>query len=139
LSISSCARRVEVDPFEPSADFMVVATPGGAGTLHTVDAAVLDALGTEGFLVRIARGSVVDTSALAQALAQARIAGAALYVLEGEPDVPAELLGLENLVLTPHIAGRSPEAVAATVQLVIDNLNAHFSGQPVLTPVSSER
>jgi lactate dehydrogenase-like 2-hydroxyacid dehydrogenase len=121
------------------ADFMVVATPGGAGTLHMVDAAVLDALGPEGFLVNIARGSVVDTAALAQALAQARIAGAALDVLEGEPDVPAELLGLENLVLTPHIAGRSPEAVAATVQLVIDNLNAHFSGQPVLTPVSSER
>lgn len=120
------------------ADFMVVATPGGTGTRHLVDAAVLDALGPKGFLVNIARGSVVDTAALAQALAQAKIAGAALDVVEGEPDVPAELLCLDNLVLTPHIAGRSPEAVAATVQLVIDNLKAHFNGQPVVTPVSFE-
>lgn len=121
------------------AEFLVIATPGGAGTLHLVDAAVLDALGPEGFLVNIARGSVVDTAALAQALVQAKIAGAALDVVEGEPDVPAELMRLDNLVLTPHIAGRSPEAVSATVQLVIDNLNAHFGGQPVLTPVSFER
>lgn len=121
------------------ADFMVIATPGGAGTMHLVDAAVLDALGPEGFLVNIARGSVVDTVALAQALRQSKIAGAALDVVEGEPDVPAELVHLDNLVLTPHIAGRSPEAVAATVQLVIDNLNAHFAGQPVVTPVPFER
>lgn len=118
------------------ADFMVVATPGGAGTLHLVDAAVLDALGPEGFLVNIARGSVVDTAALVDALVQAKIAGAALDVVEGEPDVPRELMRLDNVVLTPHVAGRSPEAVAGTVQLVIDNLNAHFGGQPVLTPVS---
>lgn len=121
------------------ADFLVVATPGGAGTLHLVNAAVLDALGPKGFLVNIARGSVVDTAALTQALAQSKIAGAALDVVEGEPDVPAELLTLDNLVLTPHIAGRSPEAVAATVQLVIDNLNAHFGGRPAVTPVSFGR
>lgn len=117
------------------ADFVVVATPGGAGTRHLVDATVLDALGPDGFLVNIARGSVVDTAALSQVLAQAKIAGAALDVIEGEPDVPTELLHLDNLVLTPHVAGRSPEAVSATVQLVIDNLNSHFAGQPVVTPV----
>lgn len=120
------------------ADFLVVATPGGAGTRHLVDAAALDALGPNGFLVNIARGSVVDTGALARALAQGKIAGAALDVIEGEPAVPTELLHLDNLVLTPHIAGRSPEAVAATVQLVIDNLHAHFAGKPVVTPVSPE-
>ncbi|WP_248805558.1 2-hydroxyacid dehydrogenase [Pseudomonas sp. MWU13-2100] len=117
------------------ADFLIVATPGGAGTFHLVDAAVLKALGPNGYLVNIARGSVVDTVALIAALTNRDIAGAALDVVEGEPDVPVEFTNLDNLILTPHIAGRSPEAVAATVQLVIDNLKAHFSGHPVLTPV----
>ena len=119
-------------------DFLVVAAPGGAETRHLVDAAVLRALGPEGFLVNIARGSVVDTGALIEALEQERIAGAGLDVVEGEPDdIPARLIRLDNVILTPHIAGRSPEAVLATVRLVIDNLRAHFSGQPVLTPVSA--
>jgi len=117
-------------------DFLVVAVPGGAATRHMVGAAVLDALGAEGFLVNIARGSVVDTSALIEALTQHRIAGAALDVIEGEPQVPAALLQLDNVIMTPHVAGRSPEAVEATVRLVLDNLHAHFSGQPVPTPIS---
>lgn len=120
------------------ADFLIVATPGGAGTLHLVDAAVLQALGPEGYLVNIARGSVVDSSALAQALRQRQIAGAALDVVEGEPEVPSSLLGLDNLILTPHIAGRSPEAVSATLHLVIDNLEAFFAGRPLLTPVPEQ-
>ncbi len=118
-------------------DFMVVATPGGAATRHLVDAPVLEALGPNGFLINIARGSVVDTTALIAALKNRRIGGAALDVLESEPEVPDELAKLSNVVLTPHIAGRSPEAVAATVQLVIDNLGAHFTGRPVKTPVPS--
>jgi len=116
-------------------DFLVVAIPGGAATRHLVGPVVLDALGAEGFLINIARGSVVDTSALIEALAQHRIAGAALDVIEGEPHVPAALLQLDNVILTPHVAGRSPEAVEATVRLVLDNLHAHFSGQPLLTPI----
>lgn len=64
-----------------------------------------------------------------------RIAGAALDVIEGEPNVPEPITRLSNIVLTPHIAGRSPEAIAATAQLVLDNLLAHFRGLPVLTPV----
>ncbi|MCG5235142.1 2-hydroxyacid dehydrogenase [Xanthobacter oligotrophicus] len=116
-------------------DFMVVATPGGAATRHLVDADVLAALGPAGFLVNIARGSVVDTVALVDALEHGRIAGAALDVVEGEPNVPSDLSRQQNLVLTPHIAGRSPEAVKATVDLVIDNLKAHFGGRPALTPV----
>jgi lactate dehydrogenase-like 2-hydroxyacid dehydrogenase len=117
------------------ADFMVVATPGGAATARLVDASVLDALGPDGFLINIARGSVVDTGALIDALAQGRIAGAALDVVDGEPEVPEGLAQLGNVILTPHIAGRSPEAIAATGQLVVRNLTAHFAGQPVLTPV----
>ncbi|MCR0980840.1 2-hydroxyacid dehydrogenase [Roseomonas populi] len=116
-------------------DFLVIATPGGAGTRGLVDAAVLEALGPEGFLVNIARGTVVDTAALIAALRAGRIAGAALDVVEGEPKLPEGLAELENVTLTPHVAGRSPEAVMATIGLVIENLTAHFAGRPVLTPV----
>jgi len=116
-------------------DFLMVATPGGATTVHLVDANVLEALGPDGFLINIARGSVVDTAALGEALKHRRIAGAALDVIEGEPNVPEAITRLSNVILTPHIAGRSPEAIAATLQLVLDNLSAHFQGVPVLTPV----
>ncbi|AUZ17983.1 MULTISPECIES: 2-hydroxyacid dehydrogenase [Achromobacter] len=118
-----------------ASDFLVVATPGGADTRHLVNAAVLDALGPQGYLVNIARGSVVDTEALIAALAERRIAGAGLDVVEGEPVVPPALLKLDNVVLTPHSAGRSPEAVSATVALFLENATAHFAGKPVLTPV----
>ncbi len=118
-----------------ASDFLVVATPGGAATHHLVDAQVLDALGPEGYLVNIARGSVVDTPALIAALAERRIAGAGLDVVDGEPRIPDALKQLDNVVLTPHSAGRSPEAVAATVALFLENATAHFAGKPVLTPV----
>lgn len=118
-----------------ASDFLVAATPGGADTRHLVNAAVLDALGPQGYLVNIARGSVVDTEALIAALAERRIAGAGLDVVEGEPVVPPALLKLDNVVLTPHSAGRSPEAVSATVALFLENATAHFAGKPVLTPV----
>ncbi|WP_397449971.1 2-hydroxyacid dehydrogenase [Pseudomonas sp. NA-150] len=120
------------------ADFMVIATPGGAESRSLVDAEVLDALGTDGFLINISRGSVVDTTALIEVLQNQRIAGAALDVLDGEPNVPTDLAALSNVILTPHIAGRSPEAVAATLQLVIDNLLAHFAGRGVLTAVPAD-
>lgn len=117
------------------ADYLVVATPGGKGTTKLVDAEVLQALGENGFLINIARGSVVDSAAVISSLELKQIAGAALDVLDGEPAVPAGMLPLSNLVLTPHIAGRSPEAVDNMMSLVIQNLTAHFAGQPVLTPV----
>jgi len=120
------------------ADFLVVATPGGAATHHLVDAAVLDALGPDGFLVNIARGSVVDTQALLAALHADRIAGAALDVVEGEPDgMTPDLFLAPNLTLSPHIAGRSPEALAATVKLATANLLACFEGRELITPVSA--
>ncbi|MGI4943614.1 MAG: 2-hydroxyacid dehydrogenase [Janthinobacterium lividum] len=116
-------------------DIMVVVVPGGAGTRHLVGRAELEALGPDGFLVNVGRGSVVDTQALVAALAGGRLAGAALDVIDGEPVVPQALRELPNVVITPHIAGRSPESVAATIGLVLQNLAAHFEGRPVLTPV----
>ncbi|GAC1332203.1 MAG: 2-hydroxyacid dehydrogenase [Collimonas sp.] len=117
------------------ADFLVVATPGGTTTRHMVNRPVLDALGPQGFVVNIARGSVIDTAALARALRDGRVAGAGLDVYESEPLPPAELLNLPNAVLTPHVAGWSPESVAETVRLFLHNAKLHFSGQAVLTPI----
>lgn len=117
------------------ADFLVVAAPGGPGTRHLVNADVLTALGPTGFLVNIGRGSTVDTAALADALQAGRVAGAALDVYEGEPQPPHALLGFDNVVLTPHLAGQSPEALDASVQRLIDNLNGHFSGRGAVSVV----
>ncbi|WP_186046503.1 2-hydroxyacid dehydrogenase [Burkholderia gladioli] len=119
------------------ADYLVVATPGGADTRHLIDAAVLAALGARGFLVNVSRGSVVDTAALAAALRDGRIAGAGLDVYEGEPEPPAELVALDSVVLTPHVAGTSPEARDRTIELFLENAARHFAGQPLLTPLQA--
>ncbi|WP_186058512.1 2-hydroxyacid dehydrogenase [Burkholderia gladioli] len=119
------------------ADYLVVATPGGADTRHLIDAAALAALGARGFLVNVSRGSVVDTAALAAALRDGRIAGAGLDVYEGEPEPPAELVGLDSVVLTPHVAGTSPEARDRTIELFLENAARHFAGQPLLTPLQA--
>lgn len=116
-------------------DFLVVTPPGGPGTKHLVNRAVLEALGPEGFVVNVSRGSVVDTAALGAALRAGTIAGAGLDVYEGEPQPPAELIGLHNVVLTPHVGGRSPEAVTASVDNFLANAARHFAGEPVLTPI----
>ena len=118
-------------------DVLVVCTPGGAGTRHLVNAEILAALGPQGTLINIARGSVVDTAALATALGAGTIAGAALDVYESEPRPPAELIGLDNVVLTPHIAGWSPESMDASVQRFLDNAAGHFSGRGVVTAVAA--
>ncbi|UCU99895.1 2-hydroxyacid dehydrogenase [Acidovorax radicis] len=117
------------------ADFLVVATPGGAGTRHLVNAQVLDALGPRGYVVNIARGSVIDTQALAQALQSGRVAGAGLDVYESEPAPPAELRALDSVVLTPHVAGWSPEAVQASVDRFVENARRHFAGEIPVSPV----
>lgn len=118
------------------AEVLLIAAPGGAATRHLVDAGVLEALGPDGYLVNIGRGSVVDQDALIEALRENRIAGAAIDVVDGEPEVPDAMRALPNLIITPHIAGRSPEAILATASLVVANLQAHFAGRPVLTPVA---
>ncbi|RZL83373.1 MAG: 2-hydroxyacid dehydrogenase, partial [Variovorax sp.] len=116
-------------------DVLVCAAPGGPSTKHIVDAAVLDALGPQGFLVNIGRGSVVDTDALAEALRSGRIAGAGLDVYESEPKRPEQLVGIDNLILTPHLAGWSPEATEASFVRFLANAEGHFSGRGVVTPI----
>jgi lactate dehydrogenase-like 2-hydroxyacid dehydrogenase len=121
------------------ADFLIAAAPGGAGTRHLVNAEVLTALGPKGYLVNVGRGTVVDTAALIAALQSNRIAGAGLDVVEGEPSLPPrlpELLQFDNVVVTPHCAGRAPEARAAATAQILANLNAHFAGKPLPSPVS---
>ena len=116
-------------------DFLIIATPGGLDTRQLINKQALDALGPNGFLVNIARASVVATADLVNALEHRRIAGAALDVFDHEPEVPEALKNLPNVVLTPHVAGLSPEATRGTVELVGQNLSAFFSGKPLLTPV----
>jgi lactate dehydrogenase-like 2-hydroxyacid dehydrogenase len=117
------------------ADVLVAATPGGPGTRHLIDAEILDALGPHGFLVNVGRGSVVDTEALAAALRSGRIAGAGIDVYESEPRPPEPLIGLDNVLLTPHMAGWSPEATQASVDRFMANAEGHFAGRGVVSPV----
>ena len=107
-------------------DFLVVIVPGGAATRHLVNDAVFDALGTKGYLINVSRGSVVDEAALVRALKERRIGGAGLDVFENEPQVPAELMGLDNVVLVPHIGSATVETRGAMAQRVFDNLKSYF-------------
>jgi lactate dehydrogenase-like 2-hydroxyacid dehydrogenase len=116
-------------------DFLIVACPGGAGTRHLVNSEVLRALGAKGTLINIARGSIVDEQALISALHDGTIKGAGLDVFEHEPQVPAELQALPNVVLLPHVGSATRETRGAMGQLVLDNLAAHFAGKPLITPV----
>ena len=114
---------------------LMIACPGGEATRGLASRAVIDALGAKGFVVNIARGSVVDEPALLEALQQNRIAGAGLDVFADEPRVPEAFFALDNVVLQPHVASATHQTRAAMGQLVIDNLAAHFAGKPLLTPV----
>lgn len=116
-------------------DFLIVITPGGAGTKGLINAAVLAALGPKGYLINVARGSVVDQAALIAALQNGVIAGAALDVFEDEPNVPEALCAMTNVVLTPHIASATWQTRRAMADLAFGNLQAHFAGKPLLTPV----
>ncbi|MDR0379812.1 MAG: 2-hydroxyacid dehydrogenase [Candidatus Accumulibacter sp.] len=109
------------------ADFLVVITAGGPDTRHLIDAEVLAALGPRGFLINVSRGSVIDEAALVRALVEKKIAGAGLDVFENEPRVPEELMGLENVVMLPHIASATEETRLAMAQRVIDNLDLFFA------------
>jgi len=121
-----------------ASDILLVACEGGEANRGLVDADVLNALGPMGFLINTARGPIVDQPALVAALQQSRIAGAALDVFDGEPNVPQALMEMENVVLTPHIASSTHETRRAMADLVIDNLRLHFEGKPVLTPVAPQ-
>lgn len=112
-------------------DFLVVACSGGPATRGLIDAKVLRALGPSGFLINIARGSVVDTAALATALESKGIAGAGLDVWESEPTLPPILVGADNLLATPHMAGRSPAAILEQTDILLESMQLFFAGRPV--------
>ena len=145
MSVAYTARSAKSDlPFRffPTAlalaaevDFLVVITPGGAGTFHLIDAQVLKALGPRGYLINVARGSVVDEAALVEALQKGAISGAALDVFEDEPRPLKALFELDNVVLTPHMGSATRETRLAMAELAVANLLAHFSGQPPVSAV----
>ena len=131
-------------PYDPdpvtlakNSDVLMVITPGGPETSQLVNAQVLDALGPKGYLINIARGSVVDEPVLLRYLQEKKIAGAGLDVFADEPRVPPGFFTLENAVLFPHVASATVETRKAMGDLQVENLRRHFAGKPVLTPISA--
>jgi len=122
-------------------DFLIITAAGGDNTRHLIGSEVLDALGPQGFLVNVARGSVVDEAALVEALRSGRVAGAGLDVFEDEPRPHADLLTLENAVLAPHVASGTHETRRAMADLVLHNLQQFIAtGRPAVeVPWSAER
>jgi len=118
-----------------NSDVLMVATPGGAATKALVGARVLDALGPKGYVVNIARGSVVDEPALLDYLKRRKIAGAGLDVFANEPNISPEFFALDNAVILPHVGSATNETRGAMGDLQIENLRLHFAGRPVLTRV----
>src|SRR6516165_1164770 len=117
-------------------DVLMVITPGGAETKNLIDAQVLKALGPDGILINMSRGSVVDEPALIKALQQKTILSAGLDVFAREPEVPAELIATDHVVLFPHLGSASVATRDKMDQLVVDNLLAWAAGKPPLTPVA---
>jgi hydroxypyruvate reductase len=114
---------------------LMIAVRAGADTHHAVDAGILRKLGKDGYVVNIARGSVIDQQALVAALAENSIAGAGLDVYDTEPHAPDALTALPNVVLTPHVGGHTIESHAAMQDCVIANLEAFFAGKQLAYPV----
>jgi hydroxypyruvate reductase len=129
-------------PYEPDiarlaeqSDGLVLCCPGGSATRHLVNRKVLNALGPDGWIVNVARGSVIDEQALVEALMAKRIWGAGLDVFEAEPKVPSALFDLDNVVLQPHQASATVATRNAMADLAVENLDLHFAGKPLKTPV----
>lgn len=120
-------------------EVLIVVTPGGAETRHLVSDAVIRALGPDGILVNVARGTVVDEAAMVKALEDGALGGAGLDVFEAEPKIPDALKAMENVVLAPHVGSASVETRQAMGDLVCDNLFKFFDDGSVLTPVPESR
>lgn len=116
-------------------DWLVLIAPSGRETEGIVSRQVIEALGQKGMLVNMARGSLVEEPALVELLTTGALGGAALDVFAKEPAVPEALLGLDNVVLSPHQGSRTLETRDAVGRLVVANLDAHFSGKPLISPV----
>lgn len=117
-------------------DWLVAIAPGSDATRGIVSRAVMEALGAQGCLVNVARGSLVDEPALVELLQAGRLGGAALDVFADEPRVPDALLAMDNVVLAPHVGSATHKTRRAMADLVIDNLAAHIAGKPLLTPLA---
>ena len=116
-------------------DWLVVIAPGSPETTGIVSRQVMEALGPQGSLVNVARGGLVDEPVMVEMLQSGALGGAALDVFVDEPRVPEALFGLENVVLSPHQASATVKTRKAMGDLVVQNLAAHFAGEPLLTPV----
>ncbi len=118
-------------------DFLVIALAANDETNGLIDYRVLDALGSKGYLINIARGSIVNEGDLLISLSNKSIAGAGLDVFADEPNIAQEIIKMDNVVLSPHVGGGTLETRSKMGQIVIDNLNAYFDGKPLLTPIKS--
>ncbi len=118
-----------------ASDVLILATPGGRASARLIDAAVLAELGPGGYLINVARGSVIDEPALIDALARGLIAGAALDVFDNEPHIDERLFGFDNVVLTPHVGSATEETRLAMARLTLDNLHRFFDSGTTLTPI----
>lgn len=144
--VAYCSRRRQADvpyPYFPNAaslaeyvDVLIVTTPGGDGTHHLVSRPELDALGPDGVLINVARGSVVNQGALIEYLEAGKIGAAALDVFENEPNVPERLRASPLTVLAPHVASATVETRQAMAALVVNNILCYVQGQPVISPVN---
>ena len=125
----------DIGALAESCDTLILIAPGGAATRNIVDAAILAKLGPNGVLINVARGSLVDEPALIAALANGTIAGAGLDVFADEPHVPEALREMDQVVLAPHQGSATVESRTEMAALVVANLDAHFAGKPLLTPI----
>jgi len=145
LEIAYCTRNRRADvPYrwEPDlvalatwADYLVAAIPLDAATRHIINRPVIEALGPKGMFVNVSRGPIVDQPELVSALQDGRLGSAGLDVFDGEPNVPAELMALDNVVLTPHVGGMTHESFIDGADLLARNIKAFYAGQPLLTPL----
>ena len=129
-------------PYEPDlhalarwADVLAVCAPGGPETDGIVDAGVIEALGADGVLINVARGSLVDEDALIAALKTGKLGGAGLDVFAVEPTPPTRWADVPNVTLTPHLGGATREAIMDSARLVLENLRRFFAGEPLATPL----
>lgn len=143
IKYNSRSKKEELkEEFEPSlielaswADYLVISTPGGKDTNGLISLEVLEALGKEGYLINIARGTIVDEDALIDVIVNEKIAGAALDVFLHEPVVPEELISSNSVILLPHVASRTKETFLAMEELLIQNLEKYYTDGELITPV----
>ena len=125
----------DLEEMARDSDWLVVIAPGGKGTEGIVSRKVLEALGPKGMLVNVARGTLIDEAALVELLQNGGLGGAALDVFENEPEVPAALFGLDNVVLSPHQGSATHQTRDAMGALLVANLDRHFAGEPLISAV----